>query len=171
MNTKLIERIVCIGLLAFSFVSCKNSLFQDTQIDKTGSLTVEVGEYRTGANVAGTGARTILPPALSPTALVYDLTLTRAGATTITAVDLPSNALTLGGISIGTWTLTITGKLSGLPVFAKTGAVNIVSGANNLGTWTLEPIMSAGGMGTLLAVWSLRRQLSHPPTPHLPRHP
>ncbi|MFZ4617811.1 MAG: hypothetical protein ACOYM2_16640, partial [Rectinemataceae bacterium] len=136
--------LLSISLGTLSTISCANFL-TGSGWAKTGSLQVEIRQ-------SGGSSRTVLPPVVLPTDLLFDLALTR-GTTSITATGLSADKLALSAIppseaGKSDWTLTATGKKGDLALFSGSAAIAINVGANTV-TLDLAPLQTATGMGNL----------------------
>ncbi len=146
--------LLSISLGTLSTISCANFL-TEMGLAKTGSLQVEIRQ-------SGGSSRTVLPPVVLPTDLLFDLALTR-GTTSITATGLSADKLALSAIppseaGKSDWTLTATGKKGDLALFSGSAAIAINVGANTV-TLDLAPLQTATGMGNLTFTLSWPHEL------------
>ncbi|MEI6385023.1 MAG: hypothetical protein WCQ50_00200 [Spirochaetota bacterium] len=137
--------LLAITMAAFATMSCSNILAW-VGLGQTGSLQVELQQ-------SGSGSRTILPPVVLPTDLLFDLALAR-GTASITATGLSADKLALSAIppsegGKSDWTLTARGKKGALSLFSGSLALTINVGANTA-TLILAPLQTSTGMGDLV---------------------
>ncbi|HCM27505.1 MAG TPA: hypothetical protein DIC34_13330 [Treponema sp.] len=142
MNNK--QRIIRTAFLSLMLIAALISCDSPFGNDKLrASLAVAI-------DGAAANQRTILPAALIPADLTYDISLVRSGFATVSATGLAWNAIAANDLTPGEWSLTITGRLAGDAVFAKTQSVTLVSGANSVSI-SLDPVQTVGnGTGSLL---------------------
>jgi len=134
MNKNSIRLAAFILIAVGTVLSCGNPFSHQS---RTGSLRVSIPG-------APTGSRDILPVAVSLDELQYDAILIRSGYSDISAVGQAYNGIQLSGIALGTWSLTVTGKLGGAAVFGATVDVTIVEGPNTIPV-TLSPLQVGSG--------------------------
>ena len=158
MKYRLVRRLVLALAVAAVLVSCSN-LFQNSVSRKPSGNTLTV-TIRGASRGAPLGGRTILPPAVLPSDLLYDLSLTRAGYSTIALTGAAYNALTVSGIAAGDWALTVIGRKSGSAIYETTNAgvvgpvtVTIVNGANSVGPLALDPLRTTTGSVNITVTW------------------
>jgi hypothetical protein len=129
--------VLAIAIAALLASSCSD-LFRSGGHSGFGSLKLRVA----GASQA---ARTVLPPALDPATLTYDLSLTRTGFTTLSLSGVPYGGLSVASLATGTWTLAITAYNSGLPVYGLTGYALPINAGTNTPTLSLDPLQVGTG--------------------------
>ena len=141
-----LSRAILALVIAALALSCSN-FFSSKSRAGVGSLKIQIAS-------TSKAARTVLPPTMNPSDFVYDLSLTGPGS----PVSLPGaayNALSVGGLTTGTWSLSISGYSSGHPTqvaYSKTTTVTINAGANTTSI-TLDPCQVATGSISVALDW------------------
>ncbi|MEI6874435.1 MAG: hypothetical protein WCL50_04800, partial [Spirochaetota bacterium] len=134
-------------MLTLTLSACGN-LFQREK-PKT---TVGMGTLSVSLRGQAPKGRTILPPAVVSTDLLYDLSLTRSGYTTINLSQVAASALVVSSIDVGDWALSVTGYKAGEALYAKSGTVTIVAGANAV-SLALDPLRAGTGGIDVTITW------------------
>ncbi len=141
---KINRNITKIGVLALAIlaasVACKSPVQPGGVSDKLATLSVAVGG-------AQSGQKTLLPAALLPSALTYDLMLTRSGYTTVTKTSLAYDAIAAADLEPGAWNLALTAYSGTDAVFSATQDVTLGAGPNAVSV-LLDPIQTAAGTGS-----------------------
>ncbi len=141
---KINRNITKIGVLALAIlaasVACKSPVQPGGASCKLAALSVAVGGPQTGQ-------KTLLPAALLPSALTYDLTLTRSGYTTVTKTSLAYDAIAAADLEPGAWSLALTAYLGTDAVFGATQDVTLGAGPNAVAV-LLDPLQPGSGAGS-----------------------